>query len=370
MNKAQNPADEKRFPGAILPGLRFFTPFVLLLFFAMLLLSLGASAAREKEQAIPDAPAESAPPPSENRDDRFGEAIYVGSGASSEEGGELPSEPSPAPVTLTLEKSDGSTAVLSMEDYLTGVLLAEVSPSFEPEALKAQAVAARTYCLYRMERGSGKASHESGADVCGDYRHCMAYIDPAGAKPEEAAVMRAAAEATAGLCVEYTPTGALIDAVFHDSSHLSTESALAVWNADVPYLRAVPSGEDCPEKSYEFTAEEICRLVSGAEASPESAAFGGMTSDRSGRAETVYIAGNAFSALSLRTALTLPSTAFSVLYDSESGIYRFTVRGYGHGVGLSQKGAQQMALEGASFEEILTHYYTDCRVAPHRFSPA
>ena len=359
----------KIFPGNLIPGIRYFAPFAALLVTFMLLLSLGVSAAHDANAAREKEENTRTDEPGGN----FGEAIYVEADRENdgnvEQASEAASEISPngdrsTTVTLLLQK-DGKAQPISMEEYLTGVLLAEVPASYDAEALKAQAVAARTYCLYRMERGSGKASHESGADVCGDYRHCMAYIDPVEAAPAEAAKMREAAEATKGLCVVYTPSGALIDAVFHDSSHLSTESALAVWNSDVPYLRAVSSPEQCTVKNYEFTAEEIFRLTLGDNASPGNGNFGGMTADNAGRTEKVLIAGKEFTALQLRSALSLPSTAFTVLYDEAAGLYRFAVRGYGHGVGLSQQGAAQMAKDGAKFDEILRHYYSDCEVVSY-----
>lgn len=259
------------------------------------------------------------------------------------------------------QKEDGTIRTVALRDYLVGVLLAEVSPDFPEAALEAQAIAARTYCLYRMEKG---VSHPSGADICDDYSHCMAYLDLEKAEEESVTVMRAAVDATDGLVLLYD--GALIDAVFHDSSPYYTESALAVWGVDLPYLQPVATPEQVPEKTMDFSAAELFEKMGEtlpADLPVSTAPFGGVTKDPSGRAESVIVCGTSFSAPALRLALGLPSTSFAVTYAD--GVYTFHVYGWGHGVGMSQKGAAVFAKGGSTATDILLHYYTGCTIGSY-----
>ena len=258
--------------------------------------------------------------------------------------------------TVRLEKHGYPPIEIDLDEYLVGVLLAEVSPDYHEAALEAQAIAARTYCLYRLEKG---LHHESGADVCDDYTHCMAYLDPAIADEESVSVMRRAVENTKGQVILYD--GQLIDAVFHDSSSFYTESALAVWGVELPYLQAVASPEEVKEEQFTYTAAELFSKMNAGEPPADAEPFGGVTQDPAGRADTVTVCGVAFPATKLRLALGLPSTSFRVTYAG--GAYTFHVYGWGHGVGMSQKGAERFAASGANAEDILLHYYSGCRVS-------
>lgn len=338
----------KRFGRALRDGF----PGGVALLLAMSLLPLTAAALRERNER----PEESDPP------SLPGEAVYV---AASEAVSPSSSESdSPA---LGIE-SDGlllglcrtkekTVEEITLEDYLVGVLCAEVSAEFPPAALQAQAVAARTYCLYRIEKGK---LHPDGAELCDDYAHCMAYKDPALVGEEKASAMRAAVQATAGEVLTYD--GKLIDAVFHDSSRGYTESALAVWGIELPYLQPVSTPEEPRESGVTVTAEEIFAAL-GREAPVSSEPFGGVTEDAAGRALTVRICETDLTALELRQALGLRSTSFTVTY--EAGKYAFHVCGYGHGVGMSQQGARAMAEAGSDCREILLHYYTGCDIVPY-----
>ena len=167
---------------------------------------------------------------------------------------------------------DGEAREMLLEDYVAGVVAAEISPSFPEEALKAQAVAARTYAAYKQRTGRPEAHPD--ADVCDDYHHCAAYIDLAaeasgrwGSEAEtcENAIL-SAVRATAGEVVTYE--GEPIIAVFCAASGEKTESSADVWGSEVPYLQTVdsPGGEACPKYKGEvrFTAKEFRRKYKGA----------------------------------------------------------------------------------------------------------
>lgn len=264
---------------------------------------------------------------------------------------------------------DGEVRTLPLEAYVAGVVAAEVSPDFPEAALQAQAVAARTYAVYKQRMGR-PAQHEA-ADVCDDPAHCTAYFDLAveasgawgdRAEEYESAIVKAV-ESTAGQVVTYE--GAPIIAVFSAAAAEKTEAAVDVWGSDIPYLVSVDSGgeTDCPRyhDSVTFSAEEFRSLVqealpsadlSGAPetwfAEEERSAAGGVVS--------VKLGGVAVRGSTVRTLAGLRSTHYTLQTDDES--LTFTTEGYGHGVGLSQWGARRMALDGADYETILTHYYT------------
>lgn len=265
---------------------------------------------------------------------------------------------------------------MDLGTYLTGVVRAEMPASFEPEALKAQAVAARTYTLYKLRTGG---NHGGAADVCTDSACCQAYISEERARSNwggdadaNEAKVEAAVKGTDGQTVLYG--GVPILAVFHSSSAGRTRAAGEVWQSDLPYLQAVDSpepGERIPNyySRVEFPAEELkARLQS---AFPEADLSGGMEgwlrdadADGAGSVATVSVGGVRVKGARVRSALGLRSACFT--WEVQGGSMVFFVTGYGHGVGLSQYGANQMAAEGADYREILTHYYTGVTVEPYR----
>lgn len=253
--------------------------------------------------------------------------------------------------------SDQQVVEMPLEEYVVGVVLAEVPASFAMEALKAQAVASRTYALCACE-----GNRHSGSDICTSYTCCQAYISPetylaAGGSEDNLQKIRRAVEETAGQVLTYQ--GSLICATYFSCSGGSTEDAVAVWGTDVPYLQAVESpGEEFAAvytDSYVFTAEEfqtaLCIRLDGA----PDAWFGEVVYTEGGGVATMEIGGVAYRGTTLRTLLGLRSTAFT-LRVADGGIYIETL-GYGHRVGMSQYGAEAMAVAGSDYAEILAHYY-------------
>ena len=263
---------------------------------------------------------------------------------------------------------DGEARTMKLEDYVVSVVAGEISPDFPTEAIRAQAVAARTYALYK-QKTARPAQHEE-ADVCDDPAHCAAFVDlktEAAARWGEQAdtaedVIRQAVEDTAGQVLTYE--GEPIVAVFSSAAGEKTERAVDVWGSDIPYLQSVdsPGGEACP-KYYDavvLTADEIreraAKTLPSADLSGDpSGWFKASERSEAGGIVRMKFGGVEVKGTVMRTLLGLNSTNFTVKIDGNT--LTFTTTGYGHGVGLSQWGAKYSAEQGQTYDEILAHYY-------------
>lgn len=283
-----------------------------------------------------------------------------------------------AAVSLTV-LINGELSEMDMETYLTGVLRAEMPAVFEPEALKAQAVAARTYTIYKIQNG-GSGNHPQ-ADACDDITCCKAYKTAEAAAADwdtEAALyeekLRNAVRDTDGECVLYE--GRPILAVFHSSSAGATLDSADVWSESLPYLQSVTSPENEETvpgylSTISFSQEELraCLTAALPEAKLEGAAsnwFTNIQQEPSGTITRISVGGTAISGNQLRTILGLRSACFTMSFEGDS--IAFSVKGYGHGVGMSQYGANVLAQGGMDYREILTWYYTGSSVEPYDFS--
>lgn len=259
---------------------------------------------------------------------------------------------------IWLRTADGNRKEQELEEYLIGVVLAEMPASFESEALKAQAVAARTYTQKAVKTG-GK--HGDGS-VCTDPSCCQAYLSPEaylekGGSQESLEKVRSAVQETAGQCLYYE--GELIEATYFSCSGGRTEEAVAVWGTAFPYLLSVDSpGEENAAyftDSVTFSVEELEKRL-GLEMTNDPADwFEAITYTAGGGVDTMEICGKTYTGTQLRSHLGLRSTAFTV--DISGDVVTFTTRGYGHRVGMSQYGADAMAVQGRTYREILVHYY-------------
>ncbi len=270
---------------------------------------------------------------------------------------------------VRVQLAPGRVVTLPLETYLIGVVAAEMPAKFDIEALKAQAVAARTYTLLRI---NGKASDRKHPDaaLCADPGHCQAWLSLGdlrkrwglfafGSNYEKVA---SAVRATAGEVLVYRDE--LIDPVYHAScGGRGTEDAREVWGRDIPYLKRVPCRWDPPERqgvvATSFSMKDFfTRLGITGQAVPASNA-GDLVQvlDRtgSGRVRRVEIASQVFRGVELRKALGLRSTDFTV--SAAGGKVTFYTRGYGHAVGMCQYGAQGLALRGQTYRQILEYYY-------------
>lgn len=259
---------------------------------------------------------------------------------------------------------DGTVTPLALCDYLTGVLLAEMPASFEVDALKAQAVVARTITLRQA-----KASKHDNCQICANPACCQGYISVASylEKAGQNAMenVEKARKAVSDTDLEVLLyDGALIDATYFSCSGGKTEAAVAVWGSDVPYLQSVDSpGEEiavhytdevvytCQEFAAKLVVENAAADFSGEPASW----FGEITRTEGGGVETAVLGKVSYSGTTLRRVLKLRSTAFTMTTDGQN--VTITTQGYGHRVGMSQYGAEAMALAGSTYQEILSHYY-------------
>ena len=248
---------------------------------------------------------------------------------------------------ISLRRSRGIIQI-ALEDYIIGVVGAEMPASFQIEALKSQAVAARTYALKKINAGitlSDTDSHQRYKDnnelkqVWG--KDFDIYYNK----------IKSAVQATKGQVITYQ--GNYIDAVYHSTSNGKTEDAKAVWGNSVPYLVSVDSPWDKDASSYLRTvsiSEDTILSTFGVIGNIEVISY-----TNSNRIASLKIGEKTISGVQFRNSLGLRSTDFDISY--ENGSYIITTRGYGHGVGMSQYGANGMAKEGYSYRQILSHYY-------------
>ena len=274
-----------------------------------------------------------------------------------------PAQVSAVPETILVKHGDEQFEV-PLEEYLVGVLAAEMPASFETEALKAQAVAARTYTLYCAAAGK----HEP-AQVCTDFSCCQAWKSRETMQQDwgenferNFARISDAINDSAGEHLTYQ--GEPVFSAFHSSSAGFTESCGAIWS-ELPYLVSVESPE---------SEETVPGYISYVELSPldfrdtllhacpqadfsgeESSWIGALVPEKSGRVDSVELGGVLYSGTKLRELFSLRSTAFSLEYTGES--FLFTVTGFGHGIGMSQYGANVLAAQGSDYTAILAHYY-------------
>lgn len=259
---------------------------------------------------------------------------------------------------IPILQSDGSVKNLNMQEYLVGVLLGEMPADFDVEALKAQAVVARTYALKRNTTGQ---KHINGA-VCKVASCCQSYYEvsdylAAGGSQESIDKVREAINSTQGQVLTYH--GALIEATYFSCSGGRTEAALAVWGTDVPYLQAVDSpGEENATyytDNITISAKEFTvRLGISPKGSPASW-LGPITYTSGGGVDTMVIAGKTFQGTALRQRLGLRSTIFTIMAVGNNLVIQ--THGFGHRVGMSQYGAEAMAVGGSTYDQILMHYY-------------
>jgi len=267
--------------------------------------------------------------------------------------------PIPDAQTVIEVLMDGEVHRMPLDEYLTCVVAGEMPGSFPAEALRAQAIAARTMAYYRIaQREAGKGNHEN-ADVCANPSHCSACLE---LTDTQSTVFAEAVSSTDGLCALWD--GEPIVAAFHAVSGGRTESSADIWGGELPYLVSVdsPGEEEAPRYRQSFTfshAEFVSRIHSldrDADLTGDTAGwFKNSTRTGSGTILSVYVGGVPFTGSSLRTLFGLTSADFTVSTDENT--VTFTCTGYGHGVGMSQYGARAMALKGHEAADIIAWYY-------------
>lgn len=255
---------------------------------------------------------------------------------------------------------------MSTEEYIIGVVSAEMPADFEIEALKAQAVAARTY-LHKKEN----CQNHDGADICTDSTHCQAFSDGDTLKKQwgkdfkkNFSKVSSAVYSTAGEIIVYD--GEPISAVFHSTSSGRTESSEDVWGNSRPYLQSVDSSFDKKSPKYAssktVSIEEFKNTIKSADESVdfEQGLISDIIDTDGGAVDTVTIGGATFKGTKIRELFGLRSANFTV--DIIDNDVIFDVRGYGHGVGMSQYGADFMAKNGSDYKQILKKYYSGVKI--------
>ena len=262
--------------------------------------------------------------------------------------------------------ADNETEVMDMRDYIIGAVSAEVPASYNEEAIKAQALAAVTFAEYRKKNSADK--NIGGADISDNSSRHQGYMSKEEMQEKWGDAFDVYYEKIAD-CVDevldkvITYDGEPIMAAYHAISSGKTESAKNMWGKDIEYLRSVDSSWDKDSTRYSsevvLTAQELAKKVS----SIENADFSEDEDNRikitsisdSGTVLKAEICGVEMTGMEIRNLLSLRSPSFEVEYND--GEFVFSVYGYGHGVGMSQNGANCMAQNGKTYEEIIAHYY-------------
>ena len=270
-----------------------------------------------------------------------------------------------------LHKKTGEIEQVKLDEYLCNVVSAEMPATFEQEALKAQAIVARTYTIYKILN----KKHDN-ADICDDSTCCQAWIskDDRLAKWEENQresnwqKICSAVNETSGKIITYENKP--IDAFFHSNSGGITEVPVNVWGGTgYPYLQSV---ETSGENTYTQYASEVTlsqeELINKLKEKYSDISIDFTNSEdikileytESTRVKTVKFGNHEISGVEARTLFGLKSTNFEISRDGNN--IKFSVKGYGHGVGMSQTGADSMAKNGSRAEEIIKHFYTGVEI--------
>lgn len=262
---------------------------------------------------------------------------------------------------------------INLDEYLYGVVSAEMPASFEEEALKAQAVVARTYTIYKIVNNDGKHGK---ADICDDSGCCQAWISKQDRlskwdennKKEYWNKIVNAVNTTQGKIITYD--GNPINAFFHANSGGATEPPVNVWGGTgYPYLQTVvTNGEDVysqyssevivTKKEFENKIKEVHEDFKIDFKEKDCIKIEEYTDGN--RVKTIKVGNLKLSGVEMRNIFSLRSANFNITIEGDN--IKFEVIGYGHGVGMSQTGADSLAKEGKNYEDIIHHYYTNVKI--------
>lgn len=270
-----------------------------------------------------------------------------------------------------LHKKTEEVEEVDLEQYLYHVVSAEMPADFELEALKAQAVVARTYTLFKAQN----KKHEN-ADICDESTCCQAWISKEdrlarweeGKRESNWQKIEQCVQETRGKIVTYNKEP--INAFFHSNSGGRTELPVNVWGgSDFPYLQVVETAGEEGYSQYasevELSKEELLEKLKEKYADiqidfAKDEEIKILEYTDSNRVKTVQFGNHQLSGVETRTLLGLKSTNFEISKEAET--IKFEVKGYGHGVGMSQTGADTLAKQGKNYEEIIHHFYANVEI--------
>lgn len=248
----------------------------------------------------------------------------------------------------------GEIKNIELEDYIVGVVAGEMPASFNEEALKAQAIASRTYAMYKMKNSNGTY------DLVTDKTN-QVYITEDKMKSlwqenfdyyfEK---IKKAVYDTKDLIMTYN--GDIILSLYFARSNGKTEDAIAVFGSNEEYLKSVESPEENLTSEVTISKDKFCNKLN---ISCDAINISNVLKSSSGRINSLNINGKTFKGTEIRTLFDLKSTDFDISIGSE---IKFVTKGYGHGVGMSQYGANKLAQNGKNYEEILKHYYQNINI--------
>lgn len=253
----------------------------------------------------------------------------------------------------------------NLDEYIIGVLAAEMPASFEEDALKAQAIAARTYAYRRI----GSIDAEIDSSKIGQAYNSLETMKTQWGDNFDNYYnkIKNAVYSTAGIIITYEDEP--IEAVFHSTSAGVTETAENIWGQSLPYIKSVESSldENAPNFIYTTTVtnedfiNKIYEKLNNIDKNQIISTFKITSTSEAGYVLQTEVCGQTISGADIRIMFNLRSTNFTI--QKNSNTIEFTTKGYGHGAGLSQYGANFMALNGSSYEEILHHYYSDIQLS-------
>jgi stage II sporulation protein D len=280
-----------------------------------------------------------------------------------------------------LDCISGEVSELSMRDYIIGSVLAEMPASYHEEALKAQAVAVHTYAVRQREKQLLKPDKElMGAYISNDSSKYQAYFTEEQAKEFYGSDYDKYYEKVAKAVDEVSDKILMynnepIVAAFHSISSGKTENAEVIWGNKVDYLVSVDSSLDKKAPDYKeeavFTSDEIEARLTAADdeitlGNDKAKWLTVLETSNSGTVTKVQAGNETLAGTKLRTILNLRSACFTIKYTAKTDSFTITTAGYGHGVGLSQYGANAMAEEGKTYDEILLYYYTGAELVSEK----
>ena len=247
------------------------------------------------------------------------------------------------------DTSTGNITNIDLEEYVIGVIAGEMPASFEIEALKAQAIASRTYAIYKMK--SSKGTYDLVTDKSNQVYITKDVMQENWQSNYEYYYnkIKRAVDKTKGLVMTYN--GDVILSMYFAKSNGKTENSSYVFGSNKEYLQSVESPESNITSNVNINKEEFCNKLN---IDCKSIIIKDINKTSSGRVNTININDREFKGTEIRSLLGLRSTDFTI--DIKDTI-NITMNGYGHGVGMSQYGANGMAKDGYSYQEILVHYY-------------